>query len=532
MGRKIWRLPSPPTPLQNTTESPTSPTSPLSPPSTAPSSSHANMTNTTETKTTAQNLTPPPRLHLRTLIPSSSYLTPAPIATAATPPTPYPWIWKCHLCNSIYRLGVTRRCLEDGHSFCAVVGPPASPISPPPSSSSSGEEKGGSNGAKQALKKAKAKAKRKRDRKRAATRGCRAEFDYGGWSAYNAWRREVWSLQVELEVERGREGVVTRSRTRGVRDASTEDGRGSGRVWCPELYLENEDGDLADVGPRAEDRESDQTVDRGRSRNRDDRSENWRWHSGPGDRKNCWLGCDFPSQCHNEWKAEREWEARIKEMRRWDEEWWEREKVLGIALGEEDLAVGEGEDESMSVDVDVDRDRGGNEKRRKSTGDIGELGEESEVFMAGVGQWDEDEDGDTVMNDADMDFESEGDADAWAGFNPISGEKIGSYSQTHDTPIGLAITTNAATYPSGAGERDINFTAGISQGESQNLGPLGIDCDGLGEAGYQLTYTRSIRRKSIEEILGESPSSSPLKECSFGFEDLVGVSLACRRRQT
>ena len=148
MPPKIWRLLSPPTPLQNTSESLTSPTLPLSPQpppsSNLISSSSSPQTNTTKaTTSTSTNLTLPPRLHLRTLIPS--YLTPAstpthkptipcipPKSNPPPPSNPYPWLWKCHLCNSIYRLGVTRRCLEDGHFFCAVVSPPASPVSPTP----------------------------------------------------------------------------------------------------------------------------------------------------------------------------------------------------------------------------------------------------------------------------------------------------------------------------------------------------------------------------------------------------------------
>jgi hypothetical protein len=34
------------------------------------------------------------------------------------PPTPSPWLWKCHKCHRKYRLDVTRRCLRDGHYFC------------------------------------------------------------------------------------------------------------------------------------------------------------------------------------------------------------------------------------------------------------------------------------------------------------------------------------------------------------------------------------------------------------------------------
>ncbi|KAF1963326.1 hypothetical protein CC80DRAFT_397684, partial [Byssothecium circinans] len=36
----------------------------------------------------------------------------------ATPPSPLQWVWQCHQCRRTYSLGVTRRCLEDGHHFC------------------------------------------------------------------------------------------------------------------------------------------------------------------------------------------------------------------------------------------------------------------------------------------------------------------------------------------------------------------------------------------------------------------------------
>lgn len=57
-----------------------------------------------------------------------------------------------------------------------------------------------------------------------------------------------------------------------------------------------------------------------------------------------------------------------------------------------------------------------------------------------------------------------------------------------------------------------------------NLGPLGTDCDGLGEESKQALYT-NCRRKSLDSVAeGEVPPNSPLKECSFGFED---VELGC-----
>ena len=64
-----------------------------------------------------------------------------------------PWVWTCHLCRSHYPLGATRRCLEDGHYFCAGTSI---------------------------------------DRLTGTTKkhkACASEFDYTGWKTYGDWRR-------------------------------------------------------------------------------------------------------------------------------------------------------------------------------------------------------------------------------------------------------------------------------------------------------------------------------------------------------
>lgn len=81
------------------------------------------------------------------------------LALPAPPSRPLNWLWQCHLCSRIYQLGVTRRCLDDGHYFCA-----GAPVT-------------------------------KRDRKtgKVATkkgRACASEFDYAGWKAWGGWRRD------------------------------------------------------------------------------------------------------------------------------------------------------------------------------------------------------------------------------------------------------------------------------------------------------------------------------------------------------
>ncbi|KAE9362861.1 hypothetical protein N431DRAFT_524712 [Stipitochalara longipes BDJ] len=154
----------PRSPLQNDT-SPSSPASPLplSPSSLTPTNANAN--------------SGPQRLHLRTILKSPAF---QPLFTATIPTLPYPWIWKCHLCGSIYRLGVTRRCLEDGHPFCSI---PSAPLTP---DQSSDDLTLSSTPQTQTQKQKSRKLKKKRKAK-----GCRAEFDYTGWEGYNEWRREI-----------------------------------------------------------------------------------------------------------------------------------------------------------------------------------------------------------------------------------------------------------------------------------------------------------------------------------------------------
>ncbi|KAH7370933.1 hypothetical protein BKA65DRAFT_590172 [Rhexocercosporidium sp. MPI-PUGE-AT-0058] len=468
MVRGTWHLPSPPQALQNTSESPISPTSPPSPP--IPNRSTPPPSRTPSSNSTNGPLTPPPRLHLRSIIPSPP-LPPEYLATA--PKLPYPWIWRCHLCHSVYRLGVTRRCLEDGHFFCSLPSPPPSPITPKPTPPTPLTENSIIAAAK------KARSKRKRDKKRAAMRGCRAEFDYGGWSGYNIWRRELRNLNAERVREKEKETELKAKSTKDS-DGRKEQGKGEPNVWSWDWDDEGNDDDNSTVKSQ---------TPQPRTR------ETWAWDGRPGGR-DCWHDCDFPSECHNERKAERGWEAKMREMRRWDEEW--RKTVIS---------------NSGAGGTGNEADGGGikDGKRRKSA-------EDGEKITASVGgdDTDWDGDGDTVMSDVDLDteidldVESEADADAWSTYMPSSASTYrsltpinnNSSSSSSSSRIGLAITT-----PSSSLEH-----------ENLNLGSLGTDCDGLGEACYQLSYTQSMRWKSVEGLLGESPPSSPLKEVSFGIE--------------
>ena len=76
------------------------------------------------------------------------------------PSEPLNWLWQCHLCNRVYQLGVTRRCLDDGHYFCA-----------------------GTTTVK--------RSKRNGYKKTVRHKACASEFDYQGWKAWSTWRRDV-----------------------------------------------------------------------------------------------------------------------------------------------------------------------------------------------------------------------------------------------------------------------------------------------------------------------------------------------------
>ncbi|KAF2233781.1 hypothetical protein EV356DRAFT_196874 [Viridothelium virens] len=110
--------------------SPFSPLSPLTPPPRPSQKSHLDFTK--------------PRTHEHTFPP---------------PGKPLQWLWKCHICNHVYPLGATRRCLEDGHRFCS-----------------------GTTVTRSRRTNGKSKFKRHKP--------CTSEFDYQGWKRWSAWRRE------------------------------------------------------------------------------------------------------------------------------------------------------------------------------------------------------------------------------------------------------------------------------------------------------------------------------------------------------
>ncbi|KAG0647855.1 hypothetical protein D0Z07_5959 [Hyphodiscus hymeniophilus] len=190
-------------------------------------------------------LKPPSRLHLRTLLPSPP---PPSTYTNTAPSIPYPWVWRCHKCTAVYRLGVTRRCLHDGHVFCSVPPQPPTPVDSRDIMVDTAAEEdefchdSGSDGAASVERSRVRLVQRRRRKSRRERRrpvGCGSEFDYGGWEEYNEWRRYTRAWIYE-------KGVAPRRK----------DGR---------------DGEARDDGD-----EGGETMKRG-----------------------CWEDCEFPSRCHH-----------------------------------------------------------------------------------------------------------------------------------------------------------------------------------------------------------------------------------------
>ena len=92
----------------------------------------------------------------------------APTNKALPPPSdPLAWVWQCHLCRSRWALGVTRRCLVDGHLYC------------------SGE------------------TSQPNLKKKKKGQSCSSEFDYVGWKDWSAWKRDALKTMSNPRTPRG-----------------------------------------------------------------------------------------------------------------------------------------------------------------------------------------------------------------------------------------------------------------------------------------------------------------------------------------
>ncbi|KAK2761814.1 hypothetical protein FQN54_001644 [Arachnomyces sp. PD_36] len=141
----------PPRPATPTIESPTSPPSSPRSPTSSYSRYSLSASPTSASFTGSFNYDYPPR-----------------------PRTPGGWIWRCHMCGSHYPLGATRRCLSDGHYYCAGQGADRN-----------------------------VKPKRR-------GQPCFSIFDYKGWEAMNVWRKQVQDIKDMIGEEETSTMLVTR----------------------------------------------------------------------------------------------------------------------------------------------------------------------------------------------------------------------------------------------------------------------------------------------------------------------------------
>lgn len=127
------------------------------------------------------------RKFLSTPEPSDS--KPQPHSVGPPPDAPLPWVWQCHLCRNRYALGVTRRCLYDGHYYC------------------SGD------------------ASQPNLKKKKKGVACSSEFDYEGWEEYGEWRQRALKEVENPKVPRACEKCAfpSQCRTPAVLDPTKKD---------------------------------------------------------------------------------------------------------------------------------------------------------------------------------------------------------------------------------------------------------------------------------------------------------------------
>lgn len=153
------------------------------------------------------------------------------------PNDPLGWLWQCHVCHRVYQLKITRRCLDDGHYFCAGT------------TTVKRRRRSGTS-----IKIVKHKA-------------CASEFDYAGWKAWGEWRRDIADRKSGLfvfveEEHRYRDGSDDEDTVeRIVRKVPNSL---AGGAWSSELWSETMDAEAEITVPP---------------------------------KKDCWNRCDYPSEC-------------------------------------------------------------------------------------------------------------------------------------------------------------------------------------------------------------------------------------------
>ena len=129
-------------------------------------------------------------------------------ASLPPPPNdkPMAWLWICHLCHSRYALGVTRRCLVDGHYYC------------------SGE------------------SDKPSIRKKKKHKACSSEFDYAAWKIWGEWRRKALRTIHNNRVFKGCEQCDFPSQCRYPVDTHPLGDIGTATVSSEEIVVESAKG--------------------------------------------------------------------------------------------------------------------------------------------------------------------------------------------------------------------------------------------------------------------------------------------------
>jgi hypothetical protein len=293
-------------------------------------------------------------------------------------------VWRCHKCYRVYHLGVTRRCLEDGHVFCTLLGK--------------------------------------------ARQTCTVEFDYTAWAKFNIWRRE--HARKRKERDKSDRCKIDLGQKDDVPSALDDHSVCGGITPTKHLsgFLESEEQDWPIF-------------------------KEW----------NCWLECNFPSECH----GFRQWQAREKRnlsrISGWkpviDEQMLEEEELRTEAEAQLQREFMEGEDSS------------------------------------------EDSDSSSCYSDAEDFLNDESIVEVADTVQPLS-HPI--FDLGKKRLSGLILTENEPSYLKNT-QKDVQIRDG----------------DGLDEESHRHEYIYSKRRRSVEVItLGETPSaclsigsppSSPLK---------------------
>lgn len=252
---------------------------------------HRGMGATTRTTTSEQNLKKIFQISKTTRLSSLRLRSRQPLPTPSPPAEPCPWLWRCHHCRIIYRVATTRRCLECDHEFC--LGAPNNTAT-----SSRKRKRGGS---------------------------CKSEFDYVGWAARGAWRRTLLlnadkpRRNGEEEEEEDLEGgmVVSKRCWISPKEMTTQ--------WGDEHTARNKRKEGSKAAQEFEEKKDAMFLRR---------------------RHNCWVHCDFPSECrHAMYAAQQKGRPVLARATAVDEAYVVLGKVERMRAQES-----EGEDESDSGD--------------------------------------------------------------------------------------------------------------------------------------------------------------------------------------